>query len=353
MKPFVSILCVTYNHEKYIRKTLDGFLMQKINFPIEIVVHDDASTDDTIKILKEYKEKHPIINLVIEKENQYSKGNATVFLENLYKSARGKYIAWCDGDDYWIDPKKLQKQVDFMENNPDYSICFHPVKVQFENNIKRQYLYPAPSLVPAFNIDELLKTNFIQTNSVMYRKQKYKTIPRGIMPVDWYMHLYHAQYGKIGFINKPMSVYNRHPDGIWWNSHANINKIWDKHGNSHLNLYVELLKIYGDNYKYHKIIQKHIYNMVDKVLSSSNKKVRQEAIDRFPTYVESYLLKAFDTLNKIKKDLKEQKDKNNQIEQALGYYKSRNEDLEHELKLIKASKIWQFRNKAAKLIGRK
>lgn len=124
--PLVSICCVTYNHAPFIRKCLDGFLMQTTNFPIEILIHDDCSTDGTTEIIREYEAKYPdLIFPLYEEENQYSRGGAGKMDLYNYNRARGKYVAYCEGDDYWTDPQKLQKQVDFMEANLEYSVCFH------------------------------------------------------------------------------------------------------------------------------------------------------------------------------------------------------------------------------------
>jgi glycosyltransferase involved in cell wall biosynthesis len=114
----VSICCAAYNHEEYIAAALDGFLMQKADFSYEILVHDDASTDNTAKIIKEYEQNYPdIIKPIYQTENQYSK---KVKISSAYNfpRAKGKYIAWCEGDDYWTDPLKLQTQVDYMEAHP-------------------------------------------------------------------------------------------------------------------------------------------------------------------------------------------------------------------------------------------
>lgn len=128
--PLVSICCVTYNHVQFIRKCLDGFLMQKTDFPIEILIHDDCSTDGTTEIIREYEAKYPeLIFPLYEEENQYQQGKAAEIDFYNYRRARGKYIAYCEGDDYWTDPLKLQKQVDFMEANPEYSVCFHDFQV--------------------------------------------------------------------------------------------------------------------------------------------------------------------------------------------------------------------------------
>lgn len=128
-QPLVSICCITYNHESYIRETIEGFLMQKTKFPIEVLIHDDESTDKAADIIREYENKYPdIIKPIYQFDNKYSKGISVSVTYN-FPRARGKYIAMCEGDDYWTDPSKLQKQVDFMEVNPDCSLCFHASKV--------------------------------------------------------------------------------------------------------------------------------------------------------------------------------------------------------------------------------
>lgn len=124
-KPLVSICCVTYNHENYIRDCLDSFLMQKTNFQFEVIIHDDASTDNTAKIICEYVEKYPDLFVpILQTDNQYSKG-IKPYQTYVYPRAKGKYIAVCEGDDYWTDPYKLQKQVDFLESNNDYVLTCH------------------------------------------------------------------------------------------------------------------------------------------------------------------------------------------------------------------------------------
>lgn len=123
-EPLVSINCTAYNHEVYIRNTLEGFLMQKTDFKFEILIHDDASTDQTANIIREYEKKYPeIIKPIYQKENQFSK-NISISKQFQYPRARGKYIAICEGDDYWTDPYKLQKQVDFLEAHPDYGLVY-------------------------------------------------------------------------------------------------------------------------------------------------------------------------------------------------------------------------------------
>ena len=130
-KVLVSICCLTYNHEDYLRDTLEGFLMQKVDFPIEILINDDASTDRTAEIVREYEAKYPdLIRAFYQPVNLYSQGK-DLCLEVLYPQARGKYIALCEGDDYWTEPTKLQRQVDFLESHPEYSACVHNTMLHY------------------------------------------------------------------------------------------------------------------------------------------------------------------------------------------------------------------------------
>ena len=133
-QPIVSICSITYNHAPYIRQCLDGMLMQQTNFAFEIIINDDCSTDGTTEIIREYAEKYPdIIKPIFHRENQYQKGVRGMFAKYVFPKAQGKYIALCEGDDYWTDPLKLQKQVDFLETYPDYSLYFHNAMVHFED----------------------------------------------------------------------------------------------------------------------------------------------------------------------------------------------------------------------------
>ena len=287
MKPLVSIICISYNQEKYIRQALEGFLMQDVNFSYEIIIHDDASTDGTQVIIQEYIDKNPkVFRPVLQKENRYSK-TGVLFLKEMYQMTRGKYVAVCEGDDFWIDPTKLQKQVDFLEKNDDYSMVFHPVKVVFEDGEEIDSIFPETSNRAYFTLKNLLKTNYIHTNSALYRHQDYTNVNPDVMPMDWYMHLYHAQSGgKIGFINTSMSVYRKHREGIWWQAtHRGRDEIWKKHGAGHLVLYTELLKMYGDTPDYQKIIDIHIEGTVDilsRIDGSDKTTLMKSFVEKFP-----------------------------------------------------------------------
>ena len=219
--PLVSIVCITYNHARFIRDALNGFIMQKTNFPFEILVHDDASTDGTADIIREYEAKYPdLFRCVYQTENQWGKKDACK--DFLFPMVRGKYVALNEGDDYWTDENKLQKQVDFLETHPDFSVCFHPVTVHWDDNSKPDDIFPSAEVrfdKTVLALDDLLKHNFIQTNTVMYRwrfhTDSFDLIPDGILPGDWYLHLLHAQVGKVGFLPDVMSVYRRNQGGIW------------------------------------------------------------------------------------------------------------------------------------------
>ncbi len=136
----VSVNCLAYNHEPYIRDCLEGFIMQKTNFLFEVLVHDDASTDKTADIIREYETKYPdIIKPIYQTENQYSKGIGVVRTFQ-YPRAKGEYIAICEGDDYWTDPYKLQKQVDFLDENPEFGLVFTDIDIFYQ---KQQQLKQA------------------------------------------------------------------------------------------------------------------------------------------------------------------------------------------------------------------
>ena len=131
----VSVVCNAYNHEKYIRSALEGFVMQKTSFPFEVLVHDDASTDHTAEIIREYEIKYPdIIKPIYSTENQYSKNDGS--LDRIqYGRVQGKYIALCEGDDYWMDPLKLQKQYDLLEKHPEIDMCATAAKTERNGEI--------------------------------------------------------------------------------------------------------------------------------------------------------------------------------------------------------------------------
>lgn len=213
-----SIHCLTYNHEKYIAKALDGFLEQRTNFPYEILIHDDASTDGTQDIIREYERRHPdIIKPIYQTENQYAKG-VKILREYNFPRATGKYLAFCEGDDYWSDKDKLQKQVDALEAHPECSLCTHFADVMTgEGEIAGSI--PAVSLGDGVvKAEDYLRHELrgwaSQTSSFLvplkWLKQYFEEKPRycEVMLVgDFPLALYLLTKGDVYFINEHMSRY--------------------------------------------------------------------------------------------------------------------------------------------------
>lgn len=213
-QPIVSIQCLVYNHEPYLRQCLDGFVMQKTNFKFEAIVHDDVSTDGSAAIIREYAEKYPdIIKPIFETENQYSKHDGSLD-RIMHEACKGKYIAMCEGDDYWIDPLKLQKQVDFMEANPDYSMCFHnAVKYYVQEN--RIALFNNYKTDCDLSVHDAIHNWYVPTASMLYRKSI-------LTYSDWLQQIYSGDYrlillalnaGKIRYLNGFYSVYRINTNG--------------------------------------------------------------------------------------------------------------------------------------------
>ena len=216
----VSIRCLVYNHEPYIRQCLDGFVMQKTNFRFEAIVHDDASTDGTAAIIREYAEKYPdIIKPIFETENQYSKGNGAL-RKIMDAHMRGKYIALCEGDDYWIDPLKLQKQVDYMEEHPECSMCHTSFKLYYDAE-HRFLLSNDVNINPTYNtvkLEDVLDGYRIQTLTIMFKSQDFFRLPSmdpfafsgKFLMGDTQLWYYLRKLGTFYFIPMVTSVYRVH-----------------------------------------------------------------------------------------------------------------------------------------------
>lgn len=199
----VVVACVAYNQEPYIREALDGFIMQKTNFPFVVMVHDDASTDGTASIIQEYADRYPeIIMPVLEKENQYSRGDRILsqITHASLKATGAEYVAVCEGDDYWTDPLKLQKQVDFLDAHPDYSMCFHYARIlQIDGTMKDNGC--AIDSDREYTADEITENWCIPTASVVYRAEKILGNPilfnKNFKYGDNVLFLTCAKYGKL------------------------------------------------------------------------------------------------------------------------------------------------------------
>lgn len=208
-KPLVSICCISYNHEKFISQCLDGFIIQKVDFPFEIVISDDCSTDNTKKIIDTYVSKYP----AIFKDVSPSKNlGSTKNFYHVLEKASGKYIAYCEGDDYWIDENKLQMQVDFLENNPEYGMCYTKTKQYLQNTQK----FTKKTFGSEFaGFDDLLKNgNRIPTLTSVYRKdlldkyqQEIQPSNKGWLMGDYPMWLWFSHECKVKFFDEVTAVY--------------------------------------------------------------------------------------------------------------------------------------------------
>jgi hypothetical protein len=243
--PKVSVVSITYNHEAYIREALDGFIAQTTDFPVEIIVADDASTDATPAIIQEYADRHPhLFRPILRSENVGTHANLT----DALSAARGKYLALCEGDDYWIDPMKLTKQVAFLDRHPETAVCFHPVWMIWTDGHARDWKFPVVQLRRNLSVETLISGNFIQTNSVVYRRlARYDDIPADVMPLDWYLHVRHAVHGDIAMLPETMAVYRRHSQGMWHNRVADPPQFWLTQGPRHAAMFDAMLDLFpGD-----------------------------------------------------------------------------------------------------------
>ncbi len=254
IKPLVSVFCATYNHEKYIRQCLEGFVMQKTTFQIEVIVQDDASTDGTSKIVNEYSERYSFIIPIILKENIYSQGKD--LNEYFYKNARGKYIAICEGDDYWTDPYKLQKQVDFLEANEEFVICSHRHILYFQNSgiyedDPNGNLFENNESRFDFNIDDWFHGWYLQALDVVFRKDALDFIFLANLQYVCDVSLFYIimKKGKGSLFSFLGAVYRKHETGIYSSASDYIIS------QNHYKIYKELYEIDKSN----NLKEKYIY----------------------------------------------------------------------------------------------
>jgi glycosyltransferase involved in cell wall biosynthesis len=224
----VSICCIAYNHEKYIANAIESFLMQKTNFDYEVLIHDDASTDKTPDIINYYKSNFPdIIKPLIQTENQYSKGVGCIHYKYNFSRAKGKYIALCEGDDYWTDPYKLQKQVDYMENNPKCGMCFHAANKVRVNKKNIGVIKPYDENCISKTEDIIIGDGgFMATSSILHRKDIMENAPDFCLnaPVgDYPLQIICSTQEYAYYINDFMSVYRVGVEGSW-SSRMNLEK---------------------------------------------------------------------------------------------------------------------------------
>jgi glycosyltransferase involved in cell wall biosynthesis len=217
MKPLISCCIITYNHAPYIKQAIESVLNQKHNYSSEIIIADDCSTDGTTEIINEYRLQYPAI---IKHIKQPVNAGASKNFISLLCAANGKYIAYLEGDDYWSSNGKLQKQIDFLEQHPDYSICFSNVLETFSTDLKdpRNVLHGGSGTKASTTIKDLLRGNYIQTASVVFKNKLFPYFPEwyaDLMPGDWPLHILNAQFGKIYYDDECMCVHRNYSEGIW------------------------------------------------------------------------------------------------------------------------------------------
>ncbi len=308
----VSIICNTYNQESYIRDALNSFVMQKTNFEFEVLVHDDASTDNTAKIIKEFEEKYPdIIKPIYQTENQHSK-KVPISKTYGYPRAKGKYIAFCEGDDYWTDEYKLQKQYDVLENHPEIDMCAHAANMVCADNTDEVLREIKPSETETILItDEVIKGGggYLATNSLFYRKSIYENAPSFMnkLSIDYTLQIAGSLNGGIYFLTDNMSDYRFMAKNSWTLKHHNQKERVILHYNKIINM-LNQLNIDTD-YKYSDAVTYAVKEAEFYILRNNNnnkgllKKEYREFFNKLSlkTRIKIYIKAGFPFLLSIKK----------------------------------------------------
>lgn len=312
----VSIMCNAYNHERYIRSALDGFVMQKTNFAFEILIHDDASTDKTADIIREYEAKYPnLIKPIYQTENQHSKG---IGAPRIFQEPRvqGKYIAFCEGDDYWTDPFKLQKQYDAMEAHPEVDICATASMDMFCDTGETR-LFRCPSDHDTIlSVEEVIAGGggFVATASLFYRADLIKNPPefRKFLYLDYTMQIYGSLRGGMLYLSDCTTVYRVGVEGSWTQRmKSDIEK--SKQHVEKIKTMLSLLNQDTDK-KYDDVIQKEILKIdfLTYMALSEEKEVLSKKYKPFfkalskKQQVKIYLKACFPFLKKIKAMIRKQ-----------------------------------------------
>jgi len=223
-KPLVAIECWVYNHEPYLRDCLEGIVMQQTNFPFVAVVHDDKSTDKSVEIIQKYVSKYPDLLIPIyEEENQYSKQDGSIdrIMDDAIVATSAKYVAICEGDDYWTDPLKLQKQVDYLEGHDDCVMCCHVANIEMDGQIEgNDRRHDSECDLSAEEIIEGTGL-YVPMASTIYRTAAIPTFDnwpkwwRMADVGDYPLHIYGTLVGKLHYFPEVMSVYRYQRPGSW------------------------------------------------------------------------------------------------------------------------------------------
>jgi glycosyltransferase involved in cell wall biosynthesis len=267
--PLVSISMVAFNAEPYIRDAIEGCLMQEVDFPYEIIIHDDASSDKTPDIVKEYAEKYPeIVIPIIQSQNQFSQG-IEIIARNILPKARGKYIAFVEADDYWIDPDKLSLQTGLLESHPEASMCFTATKHIFLSGSKKPRLKRYQKTDGVCSPKDLILKGgrLVDMVSVMVKKSVFDDVP------EWYFYkqiwdvtipLLSLLHGSIHYLDRVTSVYRYSVPGSWTQNNIKYKERRRKNLEKSVMMYDELNQ--HSNHQYHEFITKKINALIVEIL---------------------------------------------------------------------------------------
>ena len=213
--PKVSVCMLAFNHEQFLHQAIESALAQQTEFPFEIVIGEDGSTDQTPEIVRGFADRHPQqVRALIREQNLGIRDN---FRETL-AACRGQFVAILEGDDYWTDPLKLQRQVDALETHSDWAVCFHRVQVEHSDGRPAEREPAEDDFPTVTRLGDLLRRNFICTPSVMFRHRLFTDWPdefATLLQQDWPLHVLNAQHGDIGYLPEVMAVYRKHAGGAW------------------------------------------------------------------------------------------------------------------------------------------
>ncbi|MEK6324107.1 MAG: glycosyltransferase [Acidobacteriota bacterium] len=211
----VTVVVITYNHEKFITQAINSVLMQEVSFDYEVVIVEDCSTDSTRDIIIDFQKARPNrTRLVLSERNMCDNRNYALAIQ----SASGQYIALLDGDDYWTSPHKLQRQVDFLDSHTECAMCFHTATVFYEDGSNEPWKLTPPGEKEIYSLDDLWGGGFIASCSVMFQREVFDHIPEWFYDIevgDWALNILCAQHGKIGYLDEVMGAYRKHRGGIW------------------------------------------------------------------------------------------------------------------------------------------
>jgi glycosyltransferase involved in cell wall biosynthesis len=209
----VSVLMLTYNQEKYIDEAIRGVMSQQTNFSFRLVIGDDHSTDKTLQKCKQWHGRYPAHITILE--NEQNRGLQQNFIRT-YNACTGDYLAICEGDDYWFDTSKLQRQVNFLDCHPDFSTCFHRVVNYFEADDSKSLSNGGQQQITS--LIDLARSNYVSNVSAVWRRGLFGPLPQWFADVstyDYAIHMLNAQFGKLYYMRRPMAVYRQHSNAIW------------------------------------------------------------------------------------------------------------------------------------------